>query len=157
MVYGNGRTFNVLGSTRNILPWQITGIQVLFDEPIAFANLGSLGGLTATGLTGLGTALVTWTIDPVAQGRLNTVLRATGPNFIGDTAGNRLSGGTDYLRSLRILWGDFTGDGVVNSADLSGVNNQTIRPYNLFADLNGDGLVNTSDVAIVRRRLGTRL
>ena len=157
VVYGNGRTFNVLGSTRNILPWQITGIQVLFDEPIAFANLGSLGGLTATGLTGLGTALVTWTIDPVAQGRLNTVLRATGPNFIGDTAGNRLSGGTDYLRSLRILWGDFTGDGVVNSADLSGVNNQTIRPYNLFADLNGDGLVNTSDVAIVRRRLGTRL
>jgi subtilisin-like proprotein convertase family protein len=157
VVYGNGQTFNVLGSTRNILPWQITGIQVLFSEPMGTASLGSLGGVTSTGLTGVGTSLLTWSINTVSQGTLNTVLRASGPNFIADTAGNRLSGGTDFTRTLRILWGDFTGDGIVNAADLSGVSNRTTQPYNLFADINGDGVVNATDVDLVRQRLGRRL
>jgi subtilisin-like proprotein convertase family protein/subtilisin family serine protease len=157
VVYGNGLTFNLLGSTRSILPWQITGIQVLFSEPIGTASLGSLGGVAATDLTGLGTTLLTWTVSPVTQGTLNTVLRASGLNFIADTASNRLSAGTDFTRTLRILWGDFTGDGVVNAADLSGVSNRTALPYNLFADINGDGVVDATDVALVRQRLGRRL
>ncbi|MFN6103059.1 MAG: dockerin type I domain-containing protein, partial [Planctomycetaceae bacterium] len=157
VLYGNGQSFNVLGSTRNILPWQITGIQVLFDEPIGTGSLGSLQGVTPTALTGVGTSVLTWTINTVTQGTLNTVLQAAGANLIADTAGNSLSGGSNFSRTLRILWGDFTGDGVVNAADLSGVTNRTTQPYNLFADLDGDGLVNGADVAIVRRRLGSRL
>jgi subtilisin-like proprotein convertase family protein/subtilisin family serine protease len=157
VVYGNGRTFNVLGSTRNILPWQVTGIQVLFSEPMGTASLGSLGGVTSTALTGLGTSLLTWSINTVSQGTLNTVLRASGLNFIADTAGNRLLGGTNFTRTLRILWGDFTGDGVVNAADLSGVSSRTTQPYNLFADINGDGVVNATDVGLVRQRVGRRL
>ena len=157
VLYGNGRSFNVLGSTRTILPWQITGIQVLFDEPIGTASLGSLQGVTPTSLTGVGTSLLTWTLNTVTQGTLSTVLQAAGANLIADTAGNSLSGGSNFSRTLKILWGDFTGDGVVNAADLSGVTNRTTQPYNLFADLDGDGLVNGADVAIVRRRLGSRL
>jgi hypothetical protein len=157
VVYGNGRTFNVLGSTRNILPWQVTGILVLFSEPMGTASLGSLGGVTSTALTGLGTSLLTWSINTVSQGTLNTVLRASGLNFIADTAGNRLLGGTNFTRTLRILWGDFTGDGVVNAADLSGVSSRTTQPYNLFADINGDGVVNATDVGLVRQRVGRRL
>jgi hypothetical protein len=105
----------------------------------------------------VGTSLLTWTLNTVTQGTLNTMLQAAGANLIADTAGNSLSGGSNFSRTLKILWGDFTGDGVVNAADLSGVNNRTTLPYNLFADINGDGVVNAADVDLVRKRLGRRL
>jgi hypothetical protein len=58
---------------------------------------------------------------------------------------------------LRILFADYTGDGMVNSADLSGVYSRTTRPYDLFADIDGNGVVNSLDVGAVRRRIGARL
>jgi hypothetical protein len=46
---------------------------------------------------------------------------------------------------------------VVSAADLVGVNNAIISPYNVFADINGDVVVNITDVQIARLRVGTSL
>jgi len=144
-------------STRNRLPWEITGITVVFSKPIAAASTRSLGGVTATALSGVGTTTLTWAISPIAAGNFVTTLAGNGPNAIKDTAGNPLAGGNGFSQALKILYGDINDDGVVNSADLTLVNNARAGPYNLFADMNGDGVVNTTDVMIVRSLLGTSL
>lgn len=152
------QSFNMSTSTRNRLPWQIAGISVVFSKPIATATIGSLGGaVTPTGLSGLGTNTLTWTINPLVLGSFPTALAGSGANAIRDAAGNSLAGGAGFSQTVKVLYGDFNDDGVVNSADLTLVNNARTQPYNVFADINGDGFVNTTDVAIVRSRLGTVL
>jgi hypothetical protein len=150
-------SFNVIGSTRNRLPWEITGIRVVFSEPIAQGTVNSLGGVTATGLSGLGTNTLTWTISPLTLGNFATTLAGTGANALKDAAGNALGGGAGFSQGLKILWGDFNDDGVVSASDLTGVNNAAVATYNPFADMNGDGVVNTADIQVVRTRIGTML
>lgn len=151
------QSFNMVTSTRNRLPWEITGITVVFSKPIATASTSSLGGVSPLALTGLGTNTLTWTISPLAQGNFATHLAGNGPNAIKDAAGNPLAGGSGFSQALKVLWGDFNDDGVVNAADLAQVNNARSAPYIIFADMNGDGVVNTTDVMIVRSRIGTSL
>jgi hypothetical protein len=147
-------SYNVIGTPRNRLPWQITGIQVVFSKPITSGNINSLTGVTATALSGLGTSTLTWTISPLVLGNYPTTLASSGANALKDAAGTPIAA---FSQNVKVLWADFNDDGVVNSADSVGVNNATVGPYNIFADLNGDGVVNASDVAIVRTRLGTSL
>ena len=156
-VLWGSQSYNVIGTTRDRLPWEITGIRVAFSKPIANGNANSLSGVTTTGLSGLGTNTLTWTISPIAIGDFATALAGSGSNVLTDGAGNPLSGGAGFTQTLKILWGDFNDDGVVNSLDEVGVNNATVKPYNIFADMNGDGVVNTADVLIVRSRVGTSL
>ena len=40
------QSYSVTGSLRNRLPWQITGVQVVFSAPITTADVNSLTGLT---------------------------------------------------------------------------------------------------------------
>jgi hypothetical protein len=158
VLFGNGQSFNLANlGTHLDVPWEITGINVVFSKPIATADLNSLSatGLTTTSVTGLGTASLTWTIAPITVGVFNTDLHASGPDEITDAAGNLLSGGTDFLQGLTVLLGDFNGDKSVTSADLSGVNLARSQSYNIFADINGDGSVTTTDVLIVRAQLGS--
>jgi hypothetical protein len=157
LVDWGAESFNMATSARNRLPWEITGITVVFSKPIATANANSLGGVTVTAMGGLGTNTLTWTISPIAIGNFATTLAGSGPNAIKDAAGNPLAGGSGFSQALKILWGDFNDDGVVNSADLTLVNNARSAAYNVFADMNGDGVVNVTDVTIVRSRLGTSL
>jgi hypothetical protein len=149
------QSFNLIGSTRVRLPWEITGIQVVFSQPISAANVNSLAGVTTTGFSGLGTNTLTWTISPVAIGSFSTTLVATGANAIKDVNGNALNGGTNFTQNLKVLWGDFNDDGVVDASDAVLVNAARSAPYNIFADMSGDGVVNATDVAIVRSRIGT--
>jgi hypothetical protein len=44
-VFG-ARSYDLIGSSHNRLPWQITGITVTFSKPIATGNPSSLGGVT---------------------------------------------------------------------------------------------------------------
>jgi hypothetical protein len=152
-------SYNVIGTPRNRLPWQITSIKVVFSEPIATGNVNSLTGtgITTTGFSGLGTNTLTWTITPIALGNFPTVLAGSGPNALLDGTGNALANGAGYNQNLKILWGDFNDDGVVNAQDDVGVNNASSSPYNIFADMNGDGVVNVADVRIVASRTGTSL
>jgi hypothetical protein len=151
------QSYNVIGSARVRLPWQITGIRVTFSTIIASGNINSLTGVTTTGFSGLGTNTLTWTISPVALGNLATVLAGSGADALQDAGGNGLTGGAGFAQALKVLWGDFNDDGVVTSTDFALVNNARSLPYNIFADANGDGVVDITDVNIVRGRNGTSL
>jgi MBG domain (YGX type)/PASTA domain/Bacterial Ig-like domain (group 3)/Dockerin type I domain len=150
-----GQSYSVTGSPRNRLPWQITGVRVVFTEPIAGGSAASLSGATVTGMTGLGTNTLTWTINPISAGIAAIQLSGSGATALKDAAGNALGSGAGYVQSLKILWGDFNDDGSVSAADMVSVNNAKAAPYNIFADMNGDGVVDSADVQIVRTRAGT--
>jgi hypothetical protein len=151
------QSYNLIGSARFDLPWQITGIKVVFSEPIAAGDVHSLTGLTTTAFAGLGTNTLTWTISPVMLGSFSTTLLGTGADALKDAAGNALAGGSGFAQAFRVLLGDFNGDGAVNSADMVNVQAAAAQPYNIFADINGDGVVDVNDVQAVRRRIGTHL
>ena len=151
------KSYNVIGTARNRLPWQINGIRVVFSEPIVSGNVNSLTGLPTTGFSGLGTNTLTWTITPESIGTFSTMLAGSGGNALLDQYGNPLGGGTGFAQSLKILWGDYNDDGVVNSQDLVLVQGQIGQSYNIFADMNGDGVVNITDYTDVRSRLNTTL
>jgi photosystem II stability/assembly factor-like uncharacterized protein len=150
-------SYNVIGSSRADLPWQITGIRVVFSEPIAAGDVNSLTGLANTGFSGLGTTTLTWTINPIVLGHFATSLSGAGADALTDAAGNGLGGGTGFAQNFNVLYGDFNGDGFVSSADMTAVNNAIAAPYNIFADINGDGVVDINDVQLVRKRIGTKL
>src|SRR5262249_16300981 len=61
-VLWGAQSYNVTTSARSRLPWQVTGIQVVFSAPITAGSVNSLSGVTATNLAGLGTNTLTWTI-----------------------------------------------------------------------------------------------
>jgi hypothetical protein len=151
------QSYNVIGSSRTRLPWQITGIQATFSEPITAGNAGSLAGISATGFSGLGTNTLTWTFNPIALGNFSATLAGSGANALTDVAGHALGSGTGFSQTLKVLWGDFNDDGSVNSQDQVLVNIATHNPYNILADMNGDGVVNATDVLLVRSRIGTSL
>ncbi len=156
-VLWGSQSYNVIGTPRNRLPWQISGIQVVFSKPIAAGNQNSLTGLPTTGFAGLGTNTLTWTITPQAIGAFTTQLAGGGANILTDAGGNPLGGGAGFSQNLKILWGDYNDDGAVTSADLLLVTRLIGQPYNIFADLNGDGVVDISDAQIVRSHLGQTL
>jgi len=147
-------SFNLIGATRNRLPWQIIGIRVVFSEAITAGSAASLSGITATGLFGLGTNTLTWTFDPISIGSFLTMLAGNGPNALKDAAGNALGGGAGFTQNVKLLWGDVNDDGMVNAQDLALVNAVRSQPYNIFDDLNGDGVVDLADVQIVRANNG---
>jgi hypothetical protein len=156
-VYFGSQAFELNTSTRNRLPWQVSGIEVVFSKPIANATVNSLTGVTATAVDGLNTNTLLWTINPIALGSVSTSLVAAGSDAITDAAGNALGGGAPYSRSFRVLWGDLNDDGVVNAQDLVLVNNARAAPYSIFADMNGDGVIDINHVQAVRLRIGTTL
>ncbi len=162
VVYGtNNLTFDLatLPMGRDILPWQVTGVRVVFSEAIATGNQASLTGIPASGLSGLTTSILTWTFGALADGSYNTSVLGTGVNAIKDAAGNPLGDGSDFNRSFRVLYGDANGDGVVNSLDMAVVATNTTTPNSLFlfADVTGNGVVDLNDYREVRKRIGRSL
>jgi hypothetical protein len=157
-VLWGAQSYQMIGSIRNRLPWTITGIQVTFSAPMVSGNLNSLGGVTPTLLSGLGTNTLTWTINPVSLGAFTVTLAGSGPNALQDGMGTTLGNGAGASQLLRILYGDYNDDGVVNAADTTSVLN-LIRgaAYDLFADMNGDGAVTVADYQIVRAQIGNTL
>jgi hypothetical protein len=149
------QSYNLVGAARTAhLPWTITSITVVFSEPIATANTSSLSGVTATSLSGVGTSTLTWTISPITDATLSTMLAGSGANAIKDSAGNPLAGGSGFSQAFSVLYGDVLGDGVVNAADMLADGKAESQPYSIFADLNGDGVVNAADVSIVKAQQG---
>ena len=151
------KSYNLIGSSRAVLPWRITGVQIVFSEPIGSGDLNSLTGLSNTGFSGLGTSTLTWTINPLINGHFLTNLLGSGIDALKDIAGNPLYSGAGYAQNFNVLYGDFNGDGVVTSADMVGVYAASAGPYNIFADINGDGIVDINDVQVVRTRAGSKL
>ncbi len=66
----------------------------------------------------------------------------------------------DVTVAMALLSGDTTGDGVVNSADISQVKSksgQGVDGTNFRNDLNVDGALNSADISLVKSRSGTGL
>jgi hypothetical protein len=151
------QSYDLIGSTRIRLPWTIQKVQVVFSEPITSATLGSLTGVPTTGVAGLGTTTLTWTLTPIDSGTFATTVLGTGADKVTDGAGNALAGGAGFAQAFKVLYGDFDDNGVVNSTDSANIYALTIGAYNLLADLNGDGVIDINDVKIARLRLGAAL
>lgn len=143
--------YDLLGATRSILPWaNIRRFEVTFSEDVA-------AGLAGQHLTLLGwnnvpyhltftydaqTRTGTWSL-PQAMGRERAVLRL---HNMSDGRGNFL-GGT-WSKVLRVLPGDFDGNGVVNTGDIYGIERlypATINATTRWADIDGNGLINAAD------------
>lgn len=161
MRYGS-RWYDLMANPRIDLPWKVTAVRAVFDEPVVTGTPASLTGLTAARLTGRGTNTLTWTLAaPLVNGSFNTALAAAGPDVLRDAAGSPVIA---FARSFNVLWGDFDGNHVVDALDDSGVRARLAGPfqpgsaaYDPFADLSGDGLVNLIDVGIIRTRKGAAL
>ncbi|WP_435016778.1 reprolysin-like metallopeptidase [Tundrisphaera sp. TA3] len=144
-----------LTSADRILPWEITGIQVVFSEAISSGDVASLAGLSGTSFSGLGGDTLTWGIGALTQGVFATSLLGSGASALRDAAGNPLLGG-GYAQGFRVLFGDVDGDGFVSSADMTTALN-FVGLADPFADLDGDGDVDLADARIARRRIGAQL
>jgi hypothetical protein len=160
VLFGSKR-YDLLTSTRTVLPWQITGIQVVFNEPITSGRATSLTGITASRLIGLKTKTLTWKFSGKTVGEFSTALAHTGTNALKDKAGNPIAA---FTQDFDVLYGDFNQDRVVNAADEAGIRANLTGPYqpndpayNIFADVSGDGLVNLVDVNVARARKGKAL
>jgi hypothetical protein len=161
VLYGS-RWYNLAGATRVDLPWRVTAIQAIFDEPIMAGTIRSLTGLTADRLTGLKTKTLTWRLaSPLVKGSPATALADRGPDALTDRAGNPIN---PFAQTFTVLWGDYNGDHMVDERDEAAVRAFQAGPYqpgtfgyNAFADLSGDGIVNLIDVGIARSRNGNSL
>jgi Dockerin type I domain len=80
----------------------------------------------------------------------------------------KLSGVTDAIAqvlpdtsvSMGVLLADTTGDGSVNSADISQTKSrsgQPVDPTNFRSDVTVDGSVNSADISLVKSKSGTAL
>lgn len=141
-------SYNLVGSSRTTLPWQIVGIEVVFSEAITSGSKASLSGVSAVSFSGLGTSTLTWVFAPLSNADYSFVLAGTGVSALSSVNG-ALNGGADFTQGFRVLYGDFNDDGQVNGADLAGVMSAAAQPYNIFADINGDGIVNSVDASLI--------
>jgi len=76
---------------------------------------------------------------------------------VSDSASNFSSA---VLISMGVLLGDTTGDGFVNSADISQTKSQSgqgVTTANFREDVNADGFINSADVSLVKSKSGTAL
>ena len=78
-------------------------------------------------------------------------------NLLGANAG---AGPTTISVPLRILLGDTTGNGSVNSSDVSQTKGQSGVPIyisNFRTDVTANGVINASDVSLVKAQSGSAL
>src|SRR5262249_42959911 len=126
LTYGSGASavVDLASLNRNTLPWaNITKFQFVFSEdvsvdPSALALVGSnVGSLTLTFGYDPATRTATWTpltALPIDQ----FTLRLSGA-LVKDAALNPL--GSNWAKAFAVLPGDFDGNGVVDDADLAGI------------------------------------
>ena len=168
VLYGNGMSYDLLNSTRLDVPWQITGIQAVFSTPVT-GDIDSLTGFSNVNLfAGSGTNTLTWTFStPLADADLTAQLLGTGADAITGSGGVALAGssngasGTNFSQTVKVLYGDVNGDGVVNALDMAEIQarilGQSVSIADMFLDVNGFGVIDSSDLTSVSNRSGHTL
>jgi N-acetylneuraminic acid mutarotase len=125
---------------------------VTFANAVTFnpASVTSGAG-TVTNTSGSGTDTATIDLTGVTNAQtINVTLFA-----VTDDCGTR-----DVTVPLSILIGDTTGDGSVNSADISQTKSrsgQTVGSTNFRSDVTADGSINSADISLVKSKSGTAL
>jgi large repetitive protein len=161
--YGVAGLADLKSLGRIVLPWAgLTRFELGFSEDA----IPTAAALTLTGPAGA----VPLTLAPVPAGGAKTAVwsfAALTPGMytlqviaaeVRDVNGNPLP--VNYTRTFGILPGDFDGNGLVDSRDLSGIKRKYQSNPALadrFADINGDGIVNVLDYNIAKAALGTHL
>jgi hypothetical protein len=127
-------------------------IVLTFDQPV---NSGSASVASGTG--NVNTVSFSGNTMTIAlSGVANQQTLAVSTNSVGGT--NTLT--TSPSLNVGFLIGDTTGDGVVNSADITQVRGQSglvADGTNFREDLTVDGVINSGDITLVRRQSGTAL
>src|SRR5205085_8448568 len=119
------------------------------------------GGASVT--SGIG-SVSTGTIGPDAHqyivdltGVANAQTLSVGLTNVSDSLG---SFSALVAASMRVLIGDTTGDGAVNSADISQTKSQsghTVTSSNFREDVTADGSINSADISLVKSKSGSAL
>ena len=125
-------------------------IRFLNNATFTSASVTS-GEAMVSSVSGNGTTQVTINLGAVAdQQTINITLFG-----LNDGLGLR-----DLVIPMAVLVGDTTGDGVVNSSDVSqtkGVSGQLLTTANFREDITVNGAINASDVAAVKSHAGSGL
>jgi trimeric autotransporter adhesin len=152
----------------SVLPFeQLSRVSITFSADVAIAAddlqlLGESGGFYTLSNFAYDAASRTasWSISTPAQALGNDRSRflldgsTTG---VHDASGNPLG---DRVWSIALLSGDFNGNGLVTSTDLSAIKRLVGKPASgrgLFADINGDGTIDAGDADLAAANLGKRL
>jgi hypothetical protein len=170
LIHFGDQTYSLLNNPDRVLSWvNINAIEVVFSEDVQVDRDDlALTGLNVSNyaVSGFqydsGSHVARWTLlSPLDVDLVLLNLDGDSPDGVADLTGNFLQGG-DLSRTLKILAGDFNGDGAVTSADAVGIRNQFAvylpndQSPSIFADLNGDGVVDVNDYIQLRGRVGRR-
>ena len=126
-------------------------IVATFPESVTTTGASVVSGLGRVSSTAIDGSHVAVNLTRVPNGQTITV---------------RLAGVSDGTNStsldipMRILFGDTTGDGVVNASDISQIKLQSGQPVSSSTfreDVTANGVINSSDVAAVKAVAGTAL
>ena len=126
-------------------------IVATFPESITTTGASVVSGLGRVSSTTINGSHVTVNLTRVPNAQAITI---------------RLAGVSDGMNStsldvsMGILFGDITGNGMVNSTDVvtvKKVSGRTVEPSNFRADVTTNGVINASDTAAVKAATGTAL
>ena len=133
-----------------------------FPLVFSFANpLSSVGGASVT--SGVGTVSSSAISGDGGQyivnltGVTNAQVVTVTLTDVNDTAGNRSAVVT---ASMGVLLGDTTGNGIVNSSDISQAKSQSgtaVTVSNFRADVTANGAINSSDISLIKSQSGTAI
>jgi hypothetical protein len=157
------QSISIMNLNRDLPFSSITAFVVTYSDPVNIAGTGLSLTSTAGGPkygpakvgSGQGTTAETWNL-PSAIGIDRLMLAIDQSNTVAASATSLKLFGPATL-ALSVLPGDFNGDGVVSSADMTDVNNATVGAYDVWADLLGTGTINANDVKLARSKIGTSL
>jgi hypothetical protein len=163
LVEWGSESMSIVNLNRDLPFSDITGFKVTYSDPVNISGTGlsltsTIGGpkyAPAKSGAGQGVTTETWTL-PTAIGIDRLMLALDQAHTVAATAPALTLFGLSS-QAFSILPGDFNGDGVVSSADMTDINNATVGAYDIWADLNGDGVVDINDVKVARSKIGTSL
>jgi hypothetical protein len=157
-VHGDAGTFDIDITDGNGIECRSGGASNAHQIIITFAHaISSIGGVTVSSGTGtvqdftVNGAVVTVNLTGVANAQ-RLVLDLAGVND-GTNIG-------DAFVAMNVLAGDTTGNGLVNSSDISQTqaqSGQVITSSNFREDVTANGALNSSDISLVQAKSGTAL
>ncbi len=167
-VLWGSQSMSILGLTRDLPFADITGLEVIYSDPIQSPSLSAMGlsavsgTATPPGFQGVsqgpaGANEYIWSLPATTPLGVDMLTATLNPSQISALVnGNAIGLGGTNAFNLDVLPGDYNGDRTVTTTDAIAIRN-AIATANVWADLNGDGVVNASDVTIALRNSGTKL
>ncbi len=166
--YGT-KTMSIMNLKRDLPFSDITAVEVIFSDDVTVSTASAI--LKSSTATGTLYSLGSFTYNQSSHAAIWTRPTALGIDRYLLNLDNTLAAAVDQTIDLygttswnfSVLPGDFDGDGIVGTADLTAVRDQMPQYLGLgqtpsvWADINGDGVVDVNDYTLVKKLLNTRL